>query len=435
VHETADDVEDVVGVHGGEHQVAGEGRLDGDLGGVRVADLAHHDLVRVVAQDGAQAPGEGEALLLVHRDLQHAGQLVFHRVLDGDDLVLAGVDLGQGGIQGGGLARAGGAGHQEHAVGLGGQAPHPGQGVAVEAQALQGDALELVGQLLPVQHAQHAILAEHPGHDGHPQVDLPAAQVDLEAAVLGHAPLGDVQLGHDLDAGDDLLGHFPAGRVGHMGQHAIDAVLDGQPRGIVFQVDVRSPRGEGVVQGGMAELDHRRGIRADGLEGDFLHRLAAAGLPGHGAHPVHGLEAGFQAVQPGQDVLAQGQGGSEGRPDALLGPGVQMGIQGVGEHEPDSPPRIPAGHAFLVQGQAEGDQVEGGLQFPQAGHVQGGVGEGLRQPGEKISRCQAQALLQGRQGRHPEPGGLLPGQGQPGGVDGVAGSAHSRLPASSKMGR
>jgi hypothetical protein len=33
--------------------------------------------------------------LLVDRNLQHAGQLVFDRVFDGDDLVAAGVDLGE----------------------------------------------------------------------------------------------------------------------------------------------------------------------------------------------------------------------------------------------------------------------------------------------------------------------------------------------------
>ncbi len=49
--EAADHVEYVVGVDGGEHQVSGERRLHGDLGGVRVADLADQDLVRVVAQD------------------------------------------------------------------------------------------------------------------------------------------------------------------------------------------------------------------------------------------------------------------------------------------------------------------------------------------------------------------------------------------------
>ena len=104
VDEAADDVEHVVGVHGGEHQVAGQRRLHGDLRGLRIADLADHDLVRVVAQDGAQAAREGQALLLVDRDLQHAGQLVFDRILDGDDLVLAVVDLGDRGVQRGGLA-------------------------------------------------------------------------------------------------------------------------------------------------------------------------------------------------------------------------------------------------------------------------------------------------------------------------------------------
>ena len=87
VHEAADHVEHVVGVHGGEHQVAGQRRLHGDLRGFRIADLAHHDLVRVVAQDRAQAAREGQAFLLVDRNLQHARQLVFDRVLDGDDLV------------------------------------------------------------------------------------------------------------------------------------------------------------------------------------------------------------------------------------------------------------------------------------------------------------------------------------------------------------
>src|SRR6185369_11009003 len=110
VQEAADQVERVVGVHGGEHQVAGERRLDGDLRRLRIADLAYHDLVGIVAQDRAQAAREGEALLLVHRNLQHPGKLVFDRVLDGDDLVLGAIDLGERRVEGGGLAAAGGPG-------------------------------------------------------------------------------------------------------------------------------------------------------------------------------------------------------------------------------------------------------------------------------------------------------------------------------------
>ncbi len=55
VQEPAQHVDDVVGVHGREHQVPGERRLDRDLRGLRVADLADHDLVRIVAEDRAQA--------------------------------------------------------------------------------------------------------------------------------------------------------------------------------------------------------------------------------------------------------------------------------------------------------------------------------------------------------------------------------------------
>ena len=48
-----------------KHDVAGERRLDGDLGGLEVADLADEDHVRVLAQDAAEARGEGDADLLV----------------------------------------------------------------------------------------------------------------------------------------------------------------------------------------------------------------------------------------------------------------------------------------------------------------------------------------------------------------------------------
>ena len=79
VDETADDVGHVVGVDGGEHQVAGERGLNGDLRGFLVANFADHDLVRVVAQNRAQAARERQALFLVHRNLGDAADLIFDR--------------------------------------------------------------------------------------------------------------------------------------------------------------------------------------------------------------------------------------------------------------------------------------------------------------------------------------------------------------------
>ena len=59
VGQARDGARRVVGVQRGQHQVAGERGLDGDLRGLEVADLADHDHVRVLAQDGAQRLGEG----------------------------------------------------------------------------------------------------------------------------------------------------------------------------------------------------------------------------------------------------------------------------------------------------------------------------------------------------------------------------------------
>ena len=50
----------VVGVEGGEDQVAGQGGADRDVGRLPVADFADHDDVGVLAQDVAQRAGEGE---------------------------------------------------------------------------------------------------------------------------------------------------------------------------------------------------------------------------------------------------------------------------------------------------------------------------------------------------------------------------------------
>ena len=99
VDEAPDDVRNVVGVHGGEYQVAGERRLNGDLRGLVVADFAHHDLVGVVAQDGTQPARKGQSLFFVHGNLRDALELVFDRIFDGDDLVLIGLDLVDRGIQ------------------------------------------------------------------------------------------------------------------------------------------------------------------------------------------------------------------------------------------------------------------------------------------------------------------------------------------------
>ena len=58
-------------------------------------------------QDGAQTAGEGQALFLVNWNLGDAADLIFDRVLDGDDLVLVGLDFVDSGVKRRRLAAAG----------------------------------------------------------------------------------------------------------------------------------------------------------------------------------------------------------------------------------------------------------------------------------------------------------------------------------------
>ena len=63
--------------------------------------------------------------------------------------------------------------------------------------------LELLAHRLFVEHAEYGVFAMHRGHDADAEVDEAALVADAETAVLGHAALGDVELAHDLDAGED----------------------------------------------------------------------------------------------------------------------------------------------------------------------------------------------------------------------------------------
>ena len=108
----------VVGVQRGEHQVAGQGGLHGDVGRLGVADFAEHDHVRVLPQQGAQGGGEGHADLVVDLDLVDEGQVVFDRVFDRADVHFVPSMQRRHGVERGGFARAGGPGDQDDAVGL-----------------------------------------------------------------------------------------------------------------------------------------------------------------------------------------------------------------------------------------------------------------------------------------------------------------------------
>src|ERR1700730_7436753 len=257
VEQAGDGAWRVVGVQRGEHQVAGERGLDPDLGGLEVADLADHDDVRVLAQEAAQRGREVEPDVLVHLHLVDAGEVELHRVLGGADVVGGLVQLGERRVERGGLARSGGTGDQHHAVG-------PVDGVLEGLERLRVETqlghVELEVRLVEQTHDD--FFADQAGADRDAEVHLAAlAQLELDAAVLREAALGDVELGHDLHAADDRCLQLHR-RLHRLVEHAVDAVADAEVLLVRLDVDVARALLDRVEQDQVHELDHWRILRA-----------------------------------------------------------------------------------------------------------------------------------------------------------------------------
>ncbi len=183
-------------MEGGKHEVTGQGRLDADLRRFEVADLADEDDVRVLPEEGSQRGGEGQADLFVHLDLVHAGQVELDGVFGGGNVPVDLVQLRQGRVQRRGLARSGGTRHEDHPPGLVDGLLESGEGFLFEAELGH---VELQGRL--VQDSQNHLFAEQGWEHGYPELHLLAAlDPELDPAVLGEPPLGDVEPGHDLQA-------------------------------------------------------------------------------------------------------------------------------------------------------------------------------------------------------------------------------------------
>ena len=149
--------------------MTGDGGPHGDGGRLAVPDLTHGDDVRVLTQDGSQAAGEGHAGLFVDLALADAGDVIFHRVLERDDVHFLAREVAEHHAHRRGFAGARGADQQDHAAGIPKQRLIGLKVVALQPDGVAGE--ELRGL---VEQAQHDLLAVHRRHRGDAQVDLAA---------------------------------------------------------------------------------------------------------------------------------------------------------------------------------------------------------------------------------------------------------------------
>ena len=163
------------------------------------------------------------------------------------------VDALQRGIERGGFAAAGGPGDQKNAVRQAGEVLHAAQHVVVEAQPAQ--IVEIARRA--VEQAHHHAFAVQRGQRGNAQIHFAAQNLDLDAAVLRQAALGDVQLGHQLQARNDG-GLQLARRRFLIEQHAVHAEADAEFLLERLDVDVAGALFDGLRDHGVHQADDRR---------------------------------------------------------------------------------------------------------------------------------------------------------------------------------
>ena len=276
--------------------------------------------------------------------LHDAVDVVFDRFLGRQQLVLDGVEAPQGGIERGRLAGTGRAGHDDDAVGL----------VDVLAEVLvdvvgHADVLQVQGDGGAVEHAQHDAFAELGREGGHAEVDHAAGDGQLDAAVLGHAPFGDVEARDHLEARRDRQGEM-ARRRGHFVEGAVHAVADLEFVLEGLEVDVAGPVLHGLVDHEIDEAHHGARIGGGLHRGDVVGAGAAfeqvAGVRElalqAGEHVLHGLV--FGAV-----IAGNGVGDFAGRGDHEL--------DVLRQHEADFVARF--GPDEIGDGQRDGRGVDG----------------------------------------------------------------------------
>ena len=164
---------------------------------------------------------------------------------------------------------------------------------------------------------------------GNAQVDFAPQRLDLDAAVLREPSLGDIQLGHQLDARNNGGLQF-ARRRALTRQHAIDAVADAKLFFERLDVDVAGALLDRLPDHGVHQPDHGR---FTGHVAEVFEILRFA----HGRREL-GFVLGrlaVVAVDGVEDFLLQGDPGQHRQTSGRLDRVASLEIQRIGHGERD----------------------------------------------------------------------------------------------------
>jgi len=142
---------------------------------------------------------------------------------------------------------------------------------------------ELAQRAALIQNSQDHAFAKRRRHGGHPKIDLGIGRREFQVPVLRDEPLGDIELGHDLDTANDRSLEV-LGRGRHLVQDAVNPVLD--PKLVLERLDMDIA-----------------GAVVDRFEDDQVHQIDQRGLADQILQIPHGVNR-FRHVD-GVDLVGQ----------------------------------------------------------------------------------------------------------------------------------
>ena len=240
-------------MHGGQDQVARLRGFDRDVGSLEIADFADHDDVRILPQEGAKRDRERHPRLVVDVDLVDARQRNFRRVFGRRNVDAGLVENLQHRVQRHRLAATRRAGNENHPVRPADRVHQQCLLVGVVAQVLDADQ-----RSAGIENTHHDLFAEQCRQCRDPEVDRPVLrQHQLQASILRHAFLGDVELRDDLDArGHLVLDHQRWLR--NLDERAVETVADPVVLFERLEVNVGCAGGDRIEQDLLDVADDRR---------------------------------------------------------------------------------------------------------------------------------------------------------------------------------
>ena len=147
--------------------MSGQRGLDGDLGRLEIADLAHQNDVRVLPQECPKRGRKGQADVLANLDLIDARQVELDGILGRHDVGFRRVQPRNRRVERIGLAAAGWPGHQHH--------PPRALDRGLEARerlGLESQPGHVEHQLVAIEQPHDDLLPEQRREHGHAEVDV-----------------------------------------------------------------------------------------------------------------------------------------------------------------------------------------------------------------------------------------------------------------------